>query len=68
MIKSAQLNLDVPFEGLEINQGDGWKNVVNDSLQSVVDGVIEETLADAQSELDDLKFYPMVKLGFMYRF
>ncbi len=66
--KSAQLNLDVPFEGLEINQGDGWKNVVNDSLQSVVDGVIEETLADAQSELDDLKFYPMVKLGFMYRF
>ena len=27
-----------------------------------------EALADAQSELDDLKFYPMVKVGFMYRF
>ena len=25
-------------------------------------------LADAQDELDKLKFYPMVKIGFMYRF
>lgn len=66
--KSAQLNLDVPFEGLEINQGDGWKNVKNEKLESVVKEVKAEALADAQSELDDLKFYPMVKLGFMYRF
>ena len=66
--KVAQLSLDVPFENLEINQGDGWKNVINEDLQSVVDEVKAETLADAQSELNDLKFYPMVKLGFMYRF
>ena len=66
--KSAQLKLDVPFEGLEINQGDGWKNVESENLESVVEEVKAEALADAQSELDDLKFYPMVKLGFMYRF
>lgn len=64
----AQLDLDVPFTGLEMLQDGVWKPVESTELESVVDGIIQETLADAQSELDDFKFYPMVKVGFMYRF
>ena len=45
-----------------------WETVQGTPLEGTVNKIIEETLADAQSELDDLKFYPMVKLGFMYRF
>lgn len=66
--KSAQIRLNVPFENLEINQNGEWKNVESANLQTVVDGVVAETLSDAQSELDDLKFYPIIKLGIMYRF
>ena len=58
----------MPFENLEINQNGEWKNVESANLQTVVDGVVAETLSDAQSELDDLKFYPIIKLGVMYRF
>lgn len=68
--RAAQLGLDVPFAGLEINQNGTWESVEgeNNLLQSVVDDIIADTLSDAQSELDDLKFYPIVKVGFMYRF
>ena len=66
--RAAQLDLDIPFTGLEINQNGTWENVEDNNLQSVVDGVVAETLEDVQSDLDDLKFYPIVKLGFMYRF
>lgn len=66
--RAATLDLDVPFDNLEINCGSGWENVVDNNLQSVVDSVVADALSDAQSELDDFKFYPMVKVGFMYRF
>lgn len=66
--RAAQLDLDIPFTGLEIKQNGIWENVEDNNLQSVVDGIVSETLSDAQSELNDLKFYPIVKLGFMYRF
>lgn len=66
--RAAQLDLNVPFENLEIYQDGAWKSVQSEHLESVVDAVVNEALADAQSELDDLKFYPIVKLGFMYRF
>lgn len=68
--RAAQLDLNVPFAGLEINQNGTWESVEgeNNPLQSVVDDIIADTLSDAQSDLDDLKFYPIVKLGFMYRF
>ena len=42
--------------------------VDNDTIKEKVNDIIDETLVDAQSELDDLKFYPIVKVGFMYRF
>lgn len=67
--KAAQLDLDVPFEGLQHWNGTGWDTVADDgALQAQVDAVTREALADAQHELNDNKFYPMVKLGFMYRF
>lgn len=66
--RAAQLDLNVPFAGLEMQQGGVWKPVESTELESVVDGIVQETLSDAQSELDDFKFYPMVKVGFMYRF
>ena len=62
--KSAELSLDIPTDNLKQLNGSNWVAVDVSEL----DNVIEETLADAQSELDDLKFYPMVKMGFMYRF
>lgn len=68
--KTAQLNLDVPFAGLEYydTATSTWKPVSSSAEQAEVDRVKAEALADAQSELDDIKFYPMIKLGFMYRF
>lgn len=66
--KSAQLGLDVPFDNLQMMDGGNWETVQGTALEDVAKKVIEDTLADAQSELDDLKFYPMVKVGFMYRF
>ena len=62
--KSAQLDLNVPLDNLYMN----GVPVDNDTIKETVNNIIDETLADAQSELDDLKFYPMVKVGFMYRF
>lgn len=62
--KSAQLSLDIPTDNLKQWNGASWDAVNIPDLDAIVD----ETLADAQSELDDYKFYPMVKLGFMYRF
>ena len=66
--RAAELSLNVPFTGLEMQQGGVWKSVENTELESVVNGIVDETLSDAQSELDDIKYYPMVKVGFMYRF
>ncbi len=61
---SAKVNVDIPTTGLLQNDGTGWKTV-NDAQ---LDAEIDRVLSDAQSELDNLDFYPMVKVGFMYRF
>ena len=63
--KAAELSLNVPVDNLYKLEGDTWTSVGSiDELKPITD----EVLADAQSELDDFKFYPMVKIGFMYRF
>ena len=66
--RAAQLSLDVPFENLQKLEGGVWKPVDSEQLQAEVDKYKGEVLADAQSALDDFKFYPMVKMGFLYRF
>ena len=62
--RAATLDLNIPTDNLQQLTDGNWSAVDIPEL----DAVIDETLADAQSELDDFKFYPMVKVGFMYRF
>ncbi len=62
--KYAELSLDVPTDNLKQWNGTEWGSVDVPELNTV----IAKTLSDAQDELDDYKFYPMIKMGFMYRF
>lgn len=65
--KTAQLGLDLPTDKLQKWNGMSWEEV---DLSGVAEfeQAKRDALADAQSELDKLNFYPMVKIGFMYRF
>ena len=65
--KAAELSLDVPTDNLQqSNTGlpGSWTTVNISQLDDAKD----EALSDAQEKLDEYKFFPMVKLGFMYRF
>ncbi len=68
--KTASVGLDVPLDNLQVshNGGVSWSNVNNSTLQAELDAAKAAALADANDELEDIKFYPMIKLGFMYRF
>ncbi len=57
----AKIDLDVPVDGLKKGAG-------IDVPQSELDAAKAKALADAQQELDKIDFYPLVKIGFMYRF
>lgn len=65
--KTAQLGLDLPTDNLQKWNGSSWEKV---DLNGVAEfeQAKRAALADAQNELDKLNFYPMVKIGFMYRF
>jgi hypothetical protein len=60
--KSAKINLNVPREGLKHVSDD------TDVSQSELGASKAKTLKDTQDELDKYPYYPLVKLGFMYRF
>ena len=62
--RAAELSLNVPTDNLQQFNGTTWDPVDVPEL----DAAIQETLSDAQDTLDDFKFYPMVKVGLMYRF
>lgn len=65
--KAAELSLDIPENSnlqYRVNGG-AWNPV---SGTNVLSTDIANTLADAQKELDKYKFFPLVKLGLMYRF
>ena len=62
--RAAELSLDVPTDNLQQFNGTTWETVDVPEL----DAAIQETLSDAQDTLNDFKFYPMVKVGLMYRF
>lgn len=66
--KAAELSLDIPNQSaLEYKIGGGaWQPL--SGMPSQLTDDINETIADAQEELDKYKFFPMVKIGFMYRF
>ena len=60
--KTAQLDLNVPLEGLKHVSDD------TDVSQSELDSAVAKTLKDAQQEINKYPYYPIVKVGFMYRF
>jgi hypothetical protein len=68
--KTAHVGLDVPLTNLQVSHDGGasWSDVNNLTLQAELDAAKAAALADANDELDNIKFYPMIKLGFMYRF
>lgn len=70
--KAAELDLKVDVNNLQYNDGGAWKPFTGDpSYDSLVDDFNDRKdaeLKDAQDELDKYKFYPLIKLGFMYRF
>ena len=70
--KTAKIDLDIPFDGLRDANG---TLIEKDSANPVVQAAYDEfmaakdkTLADARKEIKDYPYYPIVKLGFMYRF
>lgn len=62
--RAAELSLTVPVENLQVLAGGTWVDVDAGELETTV----AKATSDAQKELDDFKFYPMVKMGFLYRF
>jgi hypothetical protein len=66
--KTASADLDIPLTGLETNDMGTWKPVNNPALEAQLDSAKATALDDANDMLKDIKFYPLVKLGFMYRF
>lgn len=65
--KTAQLGLDLPTDNLQKWNGSSWEKVDLSEISEFEQAKVA-ALADAKDELDKLKFYPMVKIGFMYRF
>lgn len=66
--KTAMLNFDIPAVGLQKWDGYSWVDVDSDTLRAELDEDIADALADTQSDLDKINFFPIVKVGFMYRF
>jgi hypothetical protein len=70
--KAAELGLSVDVNNLQYNDGGIWKNFAGDpnydNLVAQFNERKDAELKDAQDELDKYKFYPIIKLGFMYRF
>ena len=64
--ESAKLDLQIAEASLKqsTNNGVTWNDVDTSALQTNK----TQALADAQKELDKYTYYPIVKMGFMYRF
>lgn len=74
--RAAELSLDIPYEDAPLrfssDGGNTWKSMSVPADYATVEAElrsdVNKTISDAQDELDKYKFFPMVKLGFMYRF
>ncbi|MBO4480118.1 MAG: hypothetical protein J5742_00645 [Alphaproteobacteria bacterium] len=62
--KSAALDLDIPTDNLQQWDGSDWGTLNPSDLETAK----RKELDEAQKEMDKIKFYPIVKIGFMYRF
>ena len=65
--KSAKLDLDVPLDGLK-DITSGAPQSVTGAVETLYNEAKARALSEAQDELDKYDFYPLIKLGFMYRF
>ena len=63
--KPAQLDLDIPLTDLTVG---GQSVAENPTLVSAFNDAKAAELRKAQDELDKYPYYPLVKIGFMYRF
>jgi len=66
--KSAEFDLDINKDNLQHWNGSAWEAVNNPTLETQYENAKKEALKEVQDELDKINFYPIVKLGFMYRF
>ena len=70
--KAAELDLKVDVNNFQYYDGANWQNFAGDpnydDLVADFNARKDAELQDAQDELDKYKFYPIVKLGIMYRF
>ena len=64
--EAAKLDLQIAEANLRqsTNNGATWDDIDTSALQTNK----AQALADAQKELDKYTYYPIVKMGFMYRF
>jgi hypothetical protein len=67
--KTAAVGLDVPLnEQLEYWNGSAWRGVQLDGKTAEFEQDQAYAIRDANDELGKIKYYPIVKVGFMYRF
>lgn len=70
--KAAELDLKVDVNNLQYYDGANWQNFAGDpnydNLVADFNARKDAELQDAQDELDKYKFYPIMKLGIVYRF
>ncbi len=64
--KTANINLDIPLDGLKDELGTAVVEGSAEYNQFMQDK--DKALEDARKEIKDYPYYPIVKLGFMYRF
>lgn len=64
----ATIDLDVPLDGLKDITDGTPQSVTNTELKEKFEKAKRDALSEAQDELNNVDFYPLIKLGFMYRF
>lgn len=66
--KTAEFDLEINKDNLQHWNGSAWEPVNNATLEAQYENAKKDALKEVQDELDKITFYPIVKLGFMYRF
>jgi len=64
----AKVNLDVPITDDLKDITSGTPQAITGAVQTQFEEAKAKALAEAQNEMDKVDYYPVVKLGFMYRF
>jgi len=64
---NAKIDLNIPLDGLN-DITSGTPEAVTGDVKTEYEKAKAKALAEAQDELDKVDYYPIVKLGFMYRF